>query len=428
MMNPQQKLLAELRSRKLLHQVTDEEGFVNFNEFVVGYAGFDPTADSLHVGHLLPIRILWWLKQFGFKPIALVGGATGSIGDPSGKTSERELLEEEVTEFNSKSIQTQLLSILGEETTVVNNQEWFSTMNIVTFLRDVGKHFSVNAMLQKDSVKSRIETREQGISFTEFAYALLQGRDFVELNNRFNCNLQIGGSDQWGNIVGGIDLLKREGKAGFGITVPLLAKSDGKKFGKSETGAVWLSSTKTNPFDFFQFFVNVSDEDVERLLFSLTDCSVQEIEQAMKLHKEKPEARCAQMLLAENVTRFVHGEQVLNEVKELTAFLFQDVKFTSLSEESRKRVASSIPKTTIEKTCLFETTLENALVELCGLGIKSKTQARNLILSGAVKVNDKVVVDPKITFCSLTPIDEKFFLISKGKKSFFLVETTEVKQ
>ena len=338
-------LIQDLQARGLIAQTTDIEALSTLlNEQKIAlYCGFDPTADSLHIGHLLPVLALRRFQQAGHTPIALVGGATGMIGDPSFKAVERSLNSAETVAGWVESIRNQLkpfLSFEGENAAIMaNNADWFGSMNCLDFLRDIGKHFSVNAMLNKESVKQRIDRDDVGISFTEFAYTLLQSYDFAELNKRHGATLQIGGSDQWGNITNGIDLTRRlNQKQVFGLTLPLVTKSDGTKFGKTEGGAVWLNAKKTSPYQFYQFWLKVADADVYKFLKYFTFLSIEEIaaiEAKDKASGTKPEA---QRILAEEMTRLIHGETALQAAQRITESLFAEDQ-SSLTESDFEQLA-----------------------------------------------------------------------------------------
>ena len=337
-------VIKDLQSRGLIAQTTDIEALdALLNEQKISlYCGFDPTADSLHIGHLLPVLALRRFQQAGHTPIALVGGATGMIGDPSFKAAERSLNSAETVAGWVESIRNQLtpfLSFDGDNAAIMaNNADWFGSMNCLDFLRDIGKHFSVNAMLNKESVKQRIERDDVGISFTEFAYSLLQGYDFAELNKRHGAVLEIGGSDQWGNITAGIDLTRRlHQKQVFGLTLPLVTKSDGTKFGKTEGGAVWLNAKKTSPYQFYQFWLKVADADVYKFLKYFTFLSIEEIdaiEAKDKASGTKPEA---QRILAEEMTRLIHGEEALAAAQRISESLFAEDQ----SHLTRKRLRAA---------------------------------------------------------------------------------------
>ena len=332
-------LLQDLAWRGLIYQQTDEESLKDLisKEKISLYCGVDPTADSMHIGHMVPFLTLRRFQQHGHRPVVLVGGATGLIGDPSGKSEERNLQTLEAVQKNVEGIQKQLAAIFdfnGDNGAImVNNYDWAGSMDIVTFLRDIGKHIGVNYMLAKDTIASRLET---GISFTEFTYTILQAMDFNHLYENFNCKLQVGGSDQWGNITSGLELIRKmqpEGSKAFGLTIPLVTKADGTKFGKTEGGAVWLDAKKTTPYEFYQFWINSADADVVKYLKYFTFLSHEEIEGLEKSVQEEPHLRKAQKTLAEEMTRLIHGEDSLQQAIKITDALFSgDVRSLSASE------------------------------------------------------------------------------------------------
>ncbi|MBH2056568.1 tyrosine--tRNA ligase [Neisseria meningitidis] len=383
-------VIQDLQSRGLIAQTTDIEALdALLNEQKISlYCGFDPTADSLHIGHLLPVLALRRFQQAGHTPIALVGGATGMIGDPSFKAAERSLNSAETVAGWVESIRNQLTPFLsfegGNAAIMANNADWFGSMNCLDFLRDIGKHFSVNAMLNKESVKQRIDRDGAGISFTEFAYSLLQGYDFAELNKRHGAVLEIGGSDQWGNITAGIDLTRRlHQKQVFGLTLPLVTKSDGTKFGKTEGGAVWLNAKKTSPYQFYQFWLKVADADVYKFLKYFTFLSIEEIdaiEAKDKASGSKPEA---QRILAEEMTRLIHGEEALAAAQRISESLFAEDQ-SSLTESDFEQLA-------LDGLPAFEVSdginVVEALVKT-GLASSNK-EARGFVNSKAVLLNGK---------------------------------------
>ncbi len=381
-------IIQDLQSRGLIAQTTDAaalDALLN-GEKIALYCGFDPTADSLHIGHLLPVLALRRFQQAGHTPIALVGGATGMIGDPSFKAVERSLNSAETVAGWVESIRNQLkpfLSFEGENAAIMaNNADWFGSMNCLDFLRDIGKHFSVNAMLNKESVKQRIERDDVGISFTEFAYSLLQGYDFAELNKRHGAVLEIGGSDQWGNITAGIDLTRRlNQKQVFGLTLPLVTKSDGTKFGKTEGGAVWLNAKKTSPYQFYQFWLKVADADVYKFLKYFTFLSIEEIdaiEAKDQASGTKPEA---QRILAEEMTRLIHGEAALQAAQRISESLFAEDQ-SSLTESDFEQLA-------LDGLPAFEVSDDLNVVEaLVKTGLASSNkEARGFVNSKAVLLN-----------------------------------------
>lgn len=381
-------IIQDLQSRGLIAQTTDIEALdALLNEQKISlYCGFDPTADSLHIGHLLPVLALRRFQQAGHTPIALVGGATGMIGDPSFKAVERSLNSAETVAGWVESIRNQLkpfLSFEGENAAIMaNNADWFGSMNCLDFLRDIGKHFSVNAMLNKESVKQRIERDDVGISFTEFAYSLLQGYDFAELNKRHGAVLEIGGSDQWGNITAGIDLTRRlNQKQVFGLTLPLVTKSDGTKFGKTEGGAVWLNAKKTSPYQFYQFWLKVADADVYKFLKYFTFLSIEEIdaiEAKDQASGTKPEA---QRILAEEMTRLIHGEAALQAAQRISESLF--------AEDQSHLTESDFEQLALDGLPAFEVSDDLNVVEaLVKTGLASSNkEARGFVNSKAVLLN-----------------------------------------
>jgi tyrosyl-tRNA synthetase len=418
------RLLEDLAYRGLIYQSTDQEKLDQRLEQgpIVLYCGFDPTADSLHIGHLLPILILRRFQQYGHQPIALVGGGTGLIGDPSGKATERTLNTKEVVEGYSDQIRSQLSRFLdfdkGDNPALIaNNYDWLGELDLISFLRDIGKHFSLNYMLAKESVNSRLE---KGISFTEFSYMILQSYDYLELHRRFGCELQVGGSDQWGNITAGTELIRRTGSKSdelFGLTIPLVTKSDGTKFGKTEGGAVWLDRQKTSPYLFYQFWLNTDDADVIKYLkyFTfLTKAQIEELEQAVKT---VPEQRQAQRALAEEMTKLVHGEDALRSAQNITAALFQG-KVSSLTASEIAEGFQDVPSASIAGSS--ELPLVDVLIQVGAA--KSKREAREFMQNGAISVNDERVTDTSVLVNTLKAIDEKYFVIRRGKKKYFLAE------
>lgn len=374
--------IEELSWRGLIHQSTDLQHLterLNIESHAL-YAGFDPSADSLHVGHLLPLLALRRAQLAGHKPIAVVGGATGLIGDPSFKAEERKLLSREDVQHNVAGLRAQMGRLLdfSGSATLVDNYEWFSEYRYLDFLRDIGKMFSVNMMLSKDSVRSRLEDRDQGISYTEFSYMLVQSYDYLVLHDRFNCRLQLGGSDQWGNITAGMDLIRRlRGKEVYGLTVPLILTASGQKIGKTEKGAVWLDATRTSVYDFFQYFMRVEDRDAIRFLRYYTFLTREEIAALEEQVKVAPEKREAQRVLAREVTRLVHGADEATKAEEAAAAMFG----------GKQLDPSQLPTTTMPGA----TTVVDALVAsgLC----KSKSDARRSIEQGGVYVDEQRVTD-----------------------------------
>lgn len=422
-------LLEDFRARGLLHQASHEEQLsaALAAGVVTGYVGFDPTASSLHVGHLLPIMLLVRLQRAGHRPIALVGGATGLIGDPSGKAAERTMQSLDEVSANVEAIRAQLARFLRFDDSptgaqLLNNHAWLGSMGLLAFLRDVGKHFSVNAMVQRDSVKNRLEQREQGISYTEFSYMLLQAYDFLALYDRLGCTLQMGGSDQWGNIVSGADLIRRLRDAqAFAITAPLLTRADGTKFGKSEGGNVWLDPALTSPYEFYQFWLNASDDDVGKLLRFFTLLPVAEIDALLDAHGQDPGKRLAQRSLAEAVTTLVHGAEGLSRAQSATAVLFGDAPFSDLSADELEAAFKGAPSHSVPRSALG--TNDAALVELAAAAglFKSKSEARTTMSKGGLSLNKEPVTDPRRALVEADLIAGRFAVLRKGKKSWHVV-------
>ncbi|WP_100399894.1 tyrosine--tRNA ligase [Bacillus sp. FJAT-44742] len=420
-------ILEELEFRGLVNQVTDREGLESLlkKEQVTLYCGFDPTGDSLHIGHLLTIITLRRFQLAGHKPLALVGGATGLIGDPSGKNAERTLNEEEIVKSYSDRIKGQLEKYLsfdgGDKAELVNNYDWIGEMNVVQFLRDVGKHFGLNYMLAKESVESRIKT---GISFTEFSYQILQSYDFYRLYEEKGCKLQLGGSDQWGNITAGLELIRKmkgqeeeERAEAFGFTIPLVTKADGTKFGKTEGGAIWLDPEKTSPYEFYQFLINTDDRDVLKFLKYFTFLSEEKLSALEKEAAERPEERAAQIRLAEEVTRFVHGEEALQQAQNISQALFGGGDLKTLTANEIKQGFKDVPTFVAEEEGYG---LIDLLVE-AGIS-SSKRQAREDIKNGAVYINGDRCQDMQKTISQGDKIDGAFTIIRRGKKKYFLIQ------
>ncbi len=394
-------------------------------EMAGGYIGFDPTADSLHVGSLVQIMILVHFQRAGHKPYALVGGATGMVGDPSGKSQERNLLDAETLNHNVACVRKQLEQFLdfnsGENSAeMVNNYDWFENMSFLEFIRDVGKHISVNYMMAKDSVKSRLET---GMSFTEFSYQLVQGYDFYYLNKHKNCIVQLGGSDQWGNIVTGTELIRRKGGTqAYAVTTPLIKKADGTKFGKTESGNVWLDPAKTSPYKFYQFWLNASDEDAENYIRIFTLKDKEEIEGLIAAHKESHDPRFLQKVLAEDITTRVHGKEALENAIETSNALFsKDIEpIRNLKVEDFLDVLDGIPQATVSREDVQQGLgVIDALSAKTGF-LASNGEARRLLQSNAIAVN-KTKVNDKFTITEEALLHGKYVLLGKGKKENFLL-------
>ncbi len=426
-------VIQDLKARGLIAQTTDIEALdALLNEQKISlYCGFDPTADSLHIGHLLPVLALRRFQQAGHTPIALVGGATGMIGDPSFKAVERSLNSAETVAGWVESIRNQLkpfLSFEGENAAIMaNNADWFGSMNCLDFLRDIGKHFSVNAMLNKESVKQRIERDDVGISFTEFAYSLLQGYDFAELNKRHGAVLEIGGSDQWGNITAGIDLTRRlHQKQVFGLTLPLVTKSDGTKFGKTEGGAVWLNAKKTSPYQFYQFWLKVADADVYKFLKYFTFLSIEEIdaiEAKDKASGTKPEA---QRILAEEMTRLIHGEEALAAAQRISESLFAEDQSHLTESDFEQLALDGLPTFEVSESLnVVETLVKTGLAS-------SNKEARGFVNSKAVLLNGKPAEANNPNHAAEKPDDAymltdehkrfgKYTIVRRGKRNHALL-------
>lgn len=412
-------LLHDLERRGLIAQATDINSIKTLlvtSQTV--YCGFDPTAGSLHIGHLVPLLLLKRFQDAGHRAIVLLGGATGLIGDPSFKATERSLNSTATVLGWVDDLSAQILALLqpklSQPLTLVNNADWLQQLNVIDFFRDVGKHFSVNALLSRESVKQRLQRPEQGISFTEFSYSLLQAFDFSELNNRFDCRLQIGGNDQWGNILSGIDYTRRRnGREVYGLTLPLITKSDGSKFGKSETGTVWLDAAKTSPYAFYQFWLNTADSDVYRFLRYYTFLSCNKIDQIERDDKALHAKPRAQYILAEELTRFVHGDSGLTSARRISEALFNgEVKQLQLTELKQLEL-DGLPTQQIKHDDLIE-----ALI-VSGLAV-SKRAARELIANDAIRVNGEKATAEKNDL-GFALFDE-YWVLQKGKKHFVLLK------
>ena len=413
-------LLEDLKWRGLIYQQTDESGIENIlnKEQVTLYCGADPTADSLHIGHLLPFLTLRRFQEHGHRPLVLIGGGTGMIGDPSGKSEERTLQTEAQVETNVQGIYKQMHKIFEFDTEkgakLVNNKDWLGQISLIDFLRDYGKHVGVNYMLGKDSIQTRLE---HGISYTEFTYTILQAIDFGHLNRTYNCKVQVGGSDQWGNITSGIELMRRMyGQTeAYGLTIPLVVKSDGKKFGKTEGGAVWLDAAKTSPYEFYQFWINTTDDDVIKFLKYFTFLEQEEIEALEKSLNEAPHLREAQKALAENVTRFIHGQAALDDAIRISQALFAG-DLQSLSASELKEGFKDVPQVELSS----ET--RNIVEIIVETGISSsKRQAREDVNNGAIYINGIRQQDVNYELTNEDKIENEFTIIRRGKKKYFMV-------
>ncbi|TBL78298.1 tyrosine--tRNA ligase [Paenibacillus thalictri] len=414
-------ILQDLEFRGLIHQATDREGLEKklSEERVTLYVGFDPTADSLHIGSLLPILCLRRFQQAGHIPIALVGGGTGLIGDPSGKANERTLNSKDIVDEWTEKLRKQLSRFLdfdaaGNPAQTANNYDWIGSLNVIDFLRDVGKYFSVNYMLAKDSVDSRLE---KGISFTEFSYLILQAYDFYKLNQERGCSLQLGGSDQWGNITAGLELMGRtNGAKAYGLTLPLVTKSDGTKFGKTESGTIWLDAAKTSPYQFYQFWINTDDSDAVKFLKYFTFLNEAEIAELEQKLKDQPEKREAQRQLAKEVTELVHGTEARISAENITAALFSgDV--TQLTQQEMEEAFKDVLSVEVQQS---EIPLIDLLLEV--KAAPSKRQARQDIESGAVYINGERTSGLDKVITEADRLHGKYVVVRRGKKNYYLAK------
>ena len=420
-------LIEELKWRGMIQDIMPGTEEQLAREMTAGYIGFDPTSDSLHIGSLVPILLLAHLQKAGHKPVALVGGATGMVGDPSGKSEERNLLSEEVLNHNLTCVRKQLEKYLDFDATLpnaaemVNNYDWFRDMRFLDFIRDIGKHITVNYMSAKDSVKKRLEG-ENGMSFTEFTYQLVQGYDFYWLYTQKNCKLQMGGSDQWGNITTGTELIRRKsGGEAFAFTCPLLTKADGGKFGKTEKGNIWLDPAKTSPYEFYQLWVNASDTDTEKWIRIFTFLDRPEIETLLIQQQQDPGARMLQKMLAREITTFVHGEEGYQKALADTEKMFanQSASADSLSEEDLKSI-EGIARFNFSAARLNES--PDVVSFLVETGIfNSKGEARKLVEGGGISINRKKVENVKMMVDHSLLLHKKYILVQRGKKNYYLV-------
>ncbi len=421
----------ELTWRGMIHTVMPGAEEHLMERMRSAYVGFDPTADSLHIGNLVPIMLLAHYQRCGHRPVALVGGATGMIGDPSGKSNERNLLDEKTLRHNQEAIKNQLSHFLDFESNaenaalLVNNYDWMKDFSFLEFIRDVGKHITVNYMMAKDSVKNRISSESsEGMSFTEFTYQLVQGYDFLHLYKESDCSIQMGGSDQWGNITTGTELIRRiDSGKGFAITCPLITKSDGSKFGKSEGGNVWLDANRTSPYKFYQYWLNSSDEDAEKYIKIFTFLTQEEISGLTETHKEAPHLRVLQKRLAEEITMMVHSKDDLENAIKASNILFgkstsNDLK--ELNEQTFLDVFDGVPQTAIPQSDIDDgLDIIAALAEKGGF-LKSNGEARRALKENSISVNkEKVRDDYRITSKDL--INDKFILLQRGKKNYFVL-------
>ncbi|MCU0361791.1 MAG: tyrosine--tRNA ligase [Bacteroidales bacterium] len=425
----------ELRWRGMIHDITPGTEEMLSQGMCSGYIGFDPTADSLHIGHMVQVMLLLHFQRAGHTPIALVGGATGMIGDPSGKSEERNLLDEETLNKNQDGIRKQLARFLDftssrpNRALMVNNYDWMKEYSFLGFIRDIGKHITVNYMMSKDSVKKRIGAdAKEGMSFTEFSYQLVQGTDFLHLFSKHNCRLQMGGSDQWGNIVTGTELIRRKtGGEAFALTCPLITKSDGSKFGKTESGNVWLDPEKTSPYQFYQFWLNVSDEDAAKYIRIFTILGKEEIESVISEHNKAPHERLLQRRLAEEVTLMVHSQSDYEGAVEASQILFG--KGTT---EMLRKMPESTFLSVFEGVPVFEVPGQVlsrgvSLADLCTVHSQvfaSKGEMRRLVQGGGVSLNKDRVENPDLTVDSSFLLNGRYLLLQKGRKNYFLIRTS----
>lgn len=415
-------ILKDLENRNLLYQATDIEGLRKRLKAgpIALYAGFDPTADSLHVGHLIPILTLKRFQNVGHTPIAVIGGGTGLIGDPSGKKTERALNPEKVVEEWAEKMKFQFRKFLdfdskNNSAMIVNNYDWFSKIKVIEFLRDIGKHFSINNMISKESVKSRLEA---GISYTEFTYMILQSYDFLNLYQNFRCELQVGASDQWGNITAGMDLIRKIlNKQVFGLTLPLLTRSDKTKIGKTESGTIWLDSKKTTPYQFYQFWINTGDGDVIKFIKYFTFLPEEEIESLKEKTEKEPEKRGAQAVLARETTSLVHGKEDMLKSEKISRALFYG-NLKDLSEREIKEGLRDVP------SCVLRGKKEIGIIELVMLAgaASSKGQAKEGIKNGAITINGDVRCDINETIVASDRLWNKYLIMRKGKRNYFLIK------
>ncbi|MDP1763869.1 MAG: tyrosine--tRNA ligase [Sediminibacterium sp.] len=422
-------LIEELQWRGMIQDIIPGTSELLQKEMVSGYIGFDPTSDSLHIGSLVPILLLVHLQKAGHKPFALVGGATGMVGDPSGKSEERNLLSEEQLQFNQTGVRNQLAKFLDftankpNAAEMVNNYDWFKNFSFLNFIREVGKHITVNYMMSKDSVKKRLES-ETGMSFTEFTYQLVQGYDFYWLYQNKNCKLQMGGSDQWGNIVTGTELIRRKaGGEAFAFTCPLITKADGGKFGKTEKGNVWLDPKKTSPYQFYQFWLNASDEDAKKWIKIFTLLPKETIETLLAKHETASHERALQKKLAEELTCFVHSPEDFSFAVKASDLLFGNATtdlLQSLTENQLLQVLEGVPTIEIRKNLLQEG--YDIVSFLADTQIfHSKGEARKMWQAGGLALNKEKVVIEKTQIIITDLLKEKYLLIQKGKKNYYLV-------
>lgn len=424
----------ELRWRGMLHDIMPGTEEMLEKEVTSGYIGFDPTADSLHIGHMVQVMLLVHFQRAGHIPVALVGGATGMIGDPSGKSEERNLLDESTLRKNQEGVKKQLSKFLDfdpakkNRAIIVNNYDWMKEFSFLEFIRQIGKHITVNYMMAKDSVKKRLgsDSRE-GMSFTEFSYQLVQGYDFLHLYNEIGCRLQMGGSDQWGNIVTGTELIRRKtGGEAFALTCPLITKSDGTKFGKTESGNVWLDPEKTSPYNFYQFWLNVSDEDAARYIKIFTLLGREEIEKLVAEHNNSPHERILQKRLAEELTVMVHSRDDYQSALEASQILFgkgTTETLKKMNELTFLSVFEGVPTFDISRNLLAKGVTFTALCTEHSQIFSSKGELRRMVQAGAVSLNKEKIDDPDTVIVQNQLLNDKYLLIQRGKKNYYLIRT-----
>jgi len=409
-------LVEELKYRKLLYAVTDEDLYDKLNnESLTFYLGADPTGDSLHIGHLVTYLVAKRLSEHGHHPILLIGGGTGLIGDPSGKSAERNLLTLEETLSNANAIKQQVFNLLPDAT-VVNNYDWLKQYDMITFLRDIGKHFNINYMMAKDSVKSRLET---GISFTEFSYQIIQSLDFLELYKNKNCTMQIGGQDQWGNITAGLELIRKSlgsDEKGYGLVIPLITRADGTKFGKTAGGeTVWLDKEKTSPYAFYQYWINLGDEEAAERLKQFTSLSKETIDTIEKAMNETPHLRHAQKAIAEELTALIHGDAALKQAQKITDALFNN-DVTTLTKEEIEMGFKDVPQSSAKEAM----NIVDALIDI--KLASSKREARTFLKQNAISINGEKIQDESFMLTKEKAVDQAYTIIKRGKKLYGLLK------
>ena len=424
--------IEELTWRGMIHQMMPGTEEQLKKEMTTAYLGIDPTADSLHIGHLVGVMMLKHFQRSGHKPLALVGGATGMIGDPSWKSQERKLLDEETLRHNQEAIKHQLAKFLDFDSDapnaaeMVNNYDWMKDFSFLRFIRDVGKHIAVNYMMAKDSVKKRLGgENQQGMSFTEFSYQLIQGYDFLHLNQEKNCKLQLGGSDQWGNITTGTELIRRvNGGEAYALTCPLITKADGGKFGKTESGSVWLDPKRTSPYKFYQFWLNVTDADAEKYIKIFTELSREEIEELVEQQKQDPGQRPLQKRLAKEITVMVHSEADYEAAVEASQILFSNKAkeiLHKIDEDTLLAVMEGVPRFEVERADIESgIKLADLLTEKATV-FTSKGEMRKMVQGGGLSVNKEKVTDPYMETTPEILLNNKYILVQKGKKNYYLL-------